>query len=72
MERADLVLDRKEREEQGGSARKRGLLRQRHHNDVCMDIVEGYTCMSDSHLHPVGHDHEWMASTAQVTPNPVR
>ena len=37
-----------------------------------MDIVvAGYTCMSHNHLRAVGHDHEPMASTAQVTPNPV-
>ena len=38
---------------------------------TCVDIVAGYTCMSRNHLQPVGHDHESMASTAQVTPNPV-
>ena len=36
---------------------------------TCIDVVAGYTCMSHNHLRPVAHDHEWMASTAQVTPN---
>ena len=39
---------------------------------TCIDVVKGYTHMSHSHLRPVGHDHESMASTAQVTPNPGR
>ena len=32
-----------------------------------MHGYSGYTCMSANHLRPVGHDHEWTASTAQVT-----
>ena len=38
---------------------------------TCIDVVKEYTWMSHNHLRPVDHDHESMASTAQVTPNPV-
>ena len=38
---------------------------------ACMETVAGYTCMSHNHLQTVGHDHDPMASNAQVTPNPV-